>query len=735
VAWQRTSPSMSGIFVRGSTGNKVNAFVDGVRYSTGAARGGVTTFLNLIDPSGVETIEILRGASSAQYGSDALGGSVQFLSGAPLFSRDDPWHGRFGVTGSSMDAGWGSNASLTYGRDRFGWIGNLGVHRSNTLRTGHARDSRSAVTRFLGLPSSFGFTGRLPDTAFTQYGGSTRLYWSPGGDSQFIVHYQRGQQDGGKRFDQLLGGDGNLIADLRNMMLDFGYLRYNKTRLGWFDNFAATYSYNAQREERVNQGGNGNPLAAIAHEPERTSVHGAQANLGKQVHPRWSLFFGGDYYREGVWAPSYQFNPVTNVFSVRRGRVPDKAQFRSGGMFVQNALDVAPGKFRLVANLRWTHASYEARAADAAVVAGRPLWPDDSLTVNDATFRLAAIATPAPGFRIAGNVSRGLRAPHITDLGTLGLTGSGFEVAAPDVAGLGGFVGTTAGSDAMSTGDPVKQLRPEASLSYEGSLRYRREGFTLNAAYFINDISDNIQKQSLILPAGAAGKLLGSDPIVSQNANGVVFVAASTAPVLVRANFDEARISGFETRLEIRPHRDWMLGVVSTYLRARDKKTGLAPNIEGGTPPLNGYFRIRYTPGGKRLWIEPYVYMAGAQNRLSSLDLSDRRIGGGRTRGNIQNFFNNGAAVRGLVRGGILLATGETLGQVQSRVLGSLASEPVYRKLAGYVTYNLRGGWRIGERQELIVEVENIGDRNYRGISWGIDAPGRGVYVRYGMHF
>ncbi len=76
---QRTSPTMAGIFVRGLTGNKVNVFVDGVRYSTSAARGGVNTFLDLIEPTSLEGVEVLRGPNSAQYGSDALGGSVQFL--------------------------------------------------------------------------------------------------------------------------------------------------------------------------------------------------------------------------------------------------------------------------------------------------------------------------------------------------------------------------------------------------------------------------------------------------------------------------------------------------------------------------------------------------------------------------------------------------------------------------------------------------------------------------------
>ena len=65
-----------------------------------------------------------------------------------------------------------------------------------------------------------------------------------------------------------------LIADLRNLMLDFGYLKYYKQNLGFFDNFTATVSYNSQREERINQGGQGNPLGAITNDKERTTTWG-----------------------------------------------------------------------------------------------------------------------------------------------------------------------------------------------------------------------------------------------------------------------------------------------------------------------------------------------------------------------------------------------------------------------------------------------------------------------------
>jgi hypothetical protein len=35
----------------------------------------------------------------------------------------------------------------------------------------------------------------------------------------------------------------------------------------------------------------------------------------------------------------------------------------------------------------------------------------------------------------------------------------------------------------------------------------------------------------------------------------------------------------------------------------------------------------------------------------------------------------------------------------------------------------------------VIVEAENLTDENYRGISWGMDAPGFGVNARYVLRF
>ncbi|MFN2454278.1 MAG: TonB-dependent receptor domain-containing protein [Pyrinomonadaceae bacterium] len=745
VALQRTSPTIGGIFVRGLTGNKVAVYVDGVRYTTSAMRGGINTFLDLNEPSNLRAVEILRGPNSAQYGSDSLGGTVQLVSRSPEFGNSTPeFHGEANTFFTSADASFGGNTLLSYGTRKFGFLGNLAARRVNTLRSGNNLDGHAAVTRFFGVPSNI-LGDRLPDTAFTQYGGLFRVQYAPADDQQFILHYQRGQQDGGKRYDQLLGGDGNLIADLRNLMSDFFYGRYLKQRVGFFDNASVTLSYNTQREERVNQGGRGNPLASITHQYERTQTFGINAYLDKQLTRDNTLLIGTDFYRETVRAPAFTFRPTNNSSVPSRPRIPDGARYLSYGFYTQDVYEVIPERLRLSGALRFNVASYSSRAANSALVNGLPLFPNDSLRTDDFSGRFGVVTSPVKDFSVVFNYSRGFRAPNITDLGTLGLTGDGFEVDSNSALSLGGTIGTTAGRDAVSTNLPVARQRSEVSNNYDLGFRYRRKRFDTDLTGFLIDINQAIVKQALILPQGATGLLLGDQPITNQLPNGVVLVPLSTSPVLVRANFTDARLFGLEYTLNARLTDAVTFGGNFTLIRAKDRATGLAPNIEGGTPPATGFLRLRYEPPGKRYYVEAYSTLADRQNRLSSLDLSDRRIGATRSRSDIASFFNNGARVRGLIGLGtdgingtaddVLLTTGETLPQIQNRVLGSATAAPLFTYIPGYGLINVRGGLRFNENSDVTIDFENIGDKSYRGLSWGIDGPGRSVTARYRYRF
>jgi outer membrane receptor protein involved in Fe transport len=746
VHLQRTSPGMAGIFVRGLTGNKVNVFVDGVRYSNGAQRGGVNTFLDLIDPSLLDGIEVLRGTSSAQYGSDALGGSVQFLSKMPALGARGAsrWGGSMTLGAETAHRGGYGAGTIENTRSRFGVLGTFTGRKTGDYRPGRGVDTHAAVTRFFGLSSDRFMGSRMPHTGFRQRAGPVRMDWSPTSDGHVVGSYMSSRQVGANRWDQFLGGDGNLIAELNGLQLDFGYVRLESLRAGCFDHASAAYSFNMQREERVNQGGQGDPNANIVHQPERTTVHGVQVNASRRLTSGQTFRVGGDAYFESHDSDSFDIDPNTGARTKIRPRVPDGATYTQGGVFAQTDVEVN-SKLTVVGALRAGINQYTAQASDAPIVNGRPMWPDDGLRTASVTGRLGATVAPATAWVVTAAISTGYRAPHMTDLGTLGLTGSGFEVAAPDVAGLRGEIGTTADGSALSTGRPVEQLEPETSVNYDVATRVQTRRLRVGIGVFVNTIDRNIQKQALILPPGAVGTLLGGQPITSQNANGAVFVALSTVPVLVRANFDRARIWGIESDGDVTVAAAVTAGWTYTYLEAADTRTKLPPNIEGGTPAAGGSVWLRWMPKGGRWWVQPYTAFAGEQTKLSSLDAGDRRTGAGRTRGQIQNFFHRGARVRGWISPGLdgtfgtaddkLVQTGETLVQIQDRVLGvGVASAPLWTAVPSYALVGVRFGVRVGPHA-LVVDGENLTDASYHGISWGMDGPGRGLSVRYTVTF
>lgn len=733
--YQRTSPTLGAIVIRGLTGKNVVNYVDGVRYTHSGQRGGINTFFNLNDPSTLQAIEVVRGPNGAQYGSDSLAGTVNLISKSPVYGFTEPeFHGEINPTLAAADRSYGTSALLSYGTRKFGGYVDVYGRNVGNIRTADGVDSHSAITRFLGLPSTILYK-RNPYTGFKQYGISTRVNYSPEDDQQLVFFYQRGQQDGGKRFDQLLGGDGNLIADLRNLMLDFGYFRYATQRIGIFDSLSLTASYNSQREERVNQGGQGNPFGDITHQYERTSTYGISGFLDKHIGSSNTFLIGADYYFEKIKSPAYTVNGSTFAVSLSRPRVPDDSTFRHGGVFIQDQWNAIADRLRITGALRYSGMSYRADGSKAPVVGGRQLWTSDELTAGGIAGRIGAVIRANENFSFAFNFARGFRYPSMTDLGTLGLTGDGFEVDHITAGSLGGTIGSTAGADAVNTGIPVEKQRSEISNNYDFGVRYDHKRVNASFTVFRLDINDAIVKQALILPAGAVGRLLGSEVITSQNANGAVFVAAASNPVLVRANYTDAKTWGIEYDMTAKLAERWKLKANYTYVRAEDKATGLPPNIEGGTPPPTAFISLRYDRS--RFWIEAYSTFAGRQDRFSSGDLADRRTAAPRSRAQIENYFRRGACTLGLtfnaagtcnanVSTYTLRPTGENITQVLTRILGpTFTSNVLFSHLPGYGIANLRGGIVLNEKASVYWAFENIFDQFHRNPSWGIDGTGR----------
>ena len=181
----------------------------------------------------------------------------------------------------------------------------------------------------------------------------------------------------------------------------------------------------------------GNPFGAITNQRERTTVFGFNFYVDKQLGERNTVLLGADVYRDKIAAPAFTTDPVTRVVTASRPRIPNGARYLAYGFFAQDVFTAIPDRLRISGALRYNVASYQARAADAPVVGGRPLFPDDSERFGAFSGRIGAVINIGGGFDIAAKYARGFRAPNTTDLGIVGLVGTGFEVNSQTAASLG----------------------------------------------------------------------------------------------------------------------------------------------------------------------------------------------------------------------------------------------------------------------------------------------------------
>jgi outer membrane receptor protein involved in Fe transport len=740
---QQTTSGQGSPFVRGLTGQQVVHLINGVRFNNSTFRPGANQYTALIDQDFADRVEVVRGPGSTQYGSDSLGGTINVLTQSAQGADSFGIHGHVNTYFASADLSAGLSTNISGGSENWGFLFSASGRRTQDLRTGGGLDSHSVATRLLGISSKF-LGNRLQDTAYGQYNANAKLQFKASDADVLSFEYLRGTQLGLRRYDQLDGGIGNLLNSFDPQVLDFFTARYDRLGAGPFDSISAIFSYNGQRDDRRSQSiNNAQGLRSrISDEFNLTRAFGYQAQATTRIKRSHAFTFGAEFYDERITSRKQDFSfsnatlAFTNVADVR-ARFPNGSTYRTLGLFAQDIATLVPQRLTAHLGIRYSLFNYnQTSAGNPLDASGRPTVPNVEENFDDVTFNTGLTFTINRHFNLTGNVSRGFRAPNVNDFAATGLSGLGFEVSPDEGVRLNGSTGALDSARRLTDIRPLEPIRAEQLYSYEAALRFLSSRFSGSVGVFDSEITNLIERRTLLLPSGAVGQLVGGQPIIRQDATGAVFTSLSSSAVFVRTNALKVRLRGVESSVAVKLRRDLELNANAFYVRGTDLHTGAPPNLENGIPPMTGFVGVKWEPAGRPWWIELYSNFAAPQRRFSDNDISQARIGGIRTKEEIAAFFNGGAVPRGLVRNGILVPTGETLAQVQLRVLGpGLLPNQLFTKNPGFALLNLRGGFRIGERSSVTLILENIFDKNYRTMGSGIDGPGTNAAVRYSFSF
>ncbi len=584
VMVQKTAAGQGSPYIRGFTGFRNVAMVDGIRLNNSTFREGPNQYWNTIDPYGLEAIELTRGQGSVLYGSDAIGGTLNAVTKSPLYFP--------GAPGGKVPVGPGlySGGELLtrYASGENAWLGHAEGYLSEDKVFGIFIGA--TVKDFGNIRAAD--LGTLPKTGYGEYDIDAKAEFWLDDALKFTLAHQQVHQDDVWRTHRTIYGipwEGATIGNDKRHVFDqdryLTYARLEGTPGGVIDSWQFTLSKHSQDEKRDRIRSNN----LRDFEGVDVDTYGAALQLTSKTSAG-NFTYGLDYYQDRIDSYHDDYNAAgTYTGSAIQGPVGDNAKYHLFGAFAQDVVSLGE-RTELTLGTRYTYAKADIGTVADPVVRGNTISIKDDWSNLVGSLRLSHDLDSARNYKVYAGVAQGFRAPNVSDLSRLDIARSGeLETSAPG-------------------------LKPEHFLNYEMGFKARRETVRGGVSVFYSDITD------MIVRAPTGNVVNNLTEVTKRNAgDGYIWGLElegewDVAPrwtVFGGFGWQEGKVDGYPT---------------SSAVTEREPVSRLLP--------ATGTAGLRYTAENRKWWVESSVTAADRADRLSAGDKADtQRIPPGGTPG------------------------------------------------------------------------------------------------------
>lgn len=422
VAVQKTSYGQGSPYIRGFTGFRTLLLVDGIRLNHPAFREGANQYWNTVDSGSLERLEILRGASSVLYGSDAVGGTVQAFTRSPAFAAEGESlaTGRLFTRLASAERSATGRFEGTLAEGRWAMLAGVGAKTFGDLEGGHN-------------------TGRQRKAGYDETDLDFKLRVALDADRELVFAYQNVAQDDIWRTHRTPYGvswHGTTVGTEKRHVFDqdrqLAYARYlDAAPTLAYDELTATLYLQRQAEDKdvVKKDG--------AHTTDGFDVDTLGLNLElRKETSQGLLVYGGDWVHDRVdsYRVSYRGTDGLERRYAIQGPVGDDATVDTLSAFAEHRTDIGP-RWTATPGLRATRVETDVgRYEDFTQDPHAPASLSRDWTDLTGSFKLARRMTEAGNWTLYGSVAQSFRAPNLSDLTRFDDARSGdIEIPSPDV--------------------------------------------------------------------------------------------------------------------------------------------------------------------------------------------------------------------------------------------------------------------------------------------------------------
>ncbi len=411
--------------IRGFATNRLLLSVDGVRMNNAIFRGGNLQNVISIDPYSVKSTEIIFGPGSVIYGSDAIGGVMNFYTKKAEFSNSDSlsFSGNASYRFASANLENTLHVDVNLGKKKWAFLTSASYNNFDDMKMGsHGPDSylrKEYVSTVNGMdvlvPNNN--TKVQNPTGYNQFNLMQKIAYKPNNTWQYDLGLHYSETSDYARYDRLIrpnsAGDGLRSAEwfYGPQKWFMGNLQMNKRGKGiFYDGLKITTAYQHFEESRNDRG-----FQDIIRYSTEEKVDALSTNIdfeNKKIG-NLRLYYGGEYIFNKVGSMGSQENVETNEISASASRYPDGSTWQTLAGYVHGEYKAKPN-FTLLSGLRYSHVWIDA-------VFDKTYYPfpfDDANLNNDAlTGSLGFSWFPKADLQVTFNGSTGFRAPNIDDVG------------------------------------------------------------------------------------------------------------------------------------------------------------------------------------------------------------------------------------------------------------------------------------------------------------------------------
>lgn len=413
--------------IRGFATNRVLLVVDGVRMNNAIFRSGNLQNVISLDANAIEETEVIFGPGSVMYGSDAIGGVMDFHTLNPRFSTDD----KVKLTGNAFSRyssaneertghldftvglkKWAFTTSITkgfYGDLRMGSNGPIEYTRPDyQLRDGNGNDI-AVINSDPNVQVS---------TGFDQLNVMQKIRFKPNENWNVSYGFHFSETSNVPRYDRLLLKTGNVFTSAewyygpQKWMMHALNVNFVKAT-ALFDQAKLTAGYQEYEESRHNRNFTGGNRNRRTDRFEAVKAFSVNIDFDKQLNPRANLFYGAEYVSNQVGSTARRVNIVDGTVSGISTRYPNGSEWNSSAAYASLRYKLA-AKWLLNASVRYTYvytyAPFDLTYFDFP-------FTEASLKNGAVNGSLGIIHNPTSNWKIYSNLSTGFRAPNVDDIG------------------------------------------------------------------------------------------------------------------------------------------------------------------------------------------------------------------------------------------------------------------------------------------------------------------------------